>query len=81
MPVCVEMTAMNIQAQRFTVAKRYALTISRGTSAGSENLLVTVEHDGVTGIGEMAPTSGGPVAETAETALSVLERWTPSLPT
>jgi L-alanine-DL-glutamate epimerase-like enolase superfamily enzyme len=67
---------MNIQVQRFTVAKRYPLTISRGTSAGSENLLVTVEHDGVKGIGEMAPTSGGPVAETADTALLALERWT-----
>lgn len=70
---------MNIQCQRFRVAKLHPLTISRGTSVGSENLLVTVEHEGVTGIGEMAPTSGGPVAETAEAAQSILERWTPLL--
>ena len=70
---------MNIHCQRFTVAKRHPLTISRGTSAGSENLLVTVEHEGVTGIGEMAPTTGGPIAETAQAAQSILERWTPLL--
>ena len=75
----VEIKPMNIQCQRFTVAKLHALTISRGTSAGSENLLVTVEQDSVTGIGEMAPTSGGPIAETAEAAQGILERWTPLL--
>ena len=72
---------MDITIKRFAVTKRYPLTISRGTSVGSENLLVTVEHEGVTGIGEMAPTSGGPMAETAETAQISLERWTPLLPT
>ncbi len=70
---------MNIRTERFTVTKRYPLTISRGTSAGSENVLVTIEHDGVTGWGEMAPTSGGPTAETADTALTALVRWTPLL--
>ncbi len=59
---------MKITLERFTVTKRHALTISRGTSAGSENLLVKVEHDGIVGIGEMAPTSGGAVAETADSA-------------
>lgn len=70
---------MNIRTERFTVTKRYPLTISRGTSAGSENVLVTIEYDGVTGWGEMAPTSGGPTAETADTALTALARWTPLL--
>ncbi|HZO91963.1 MAG TPA: dipeptide epimerase [Chthonomonadaceae bacterium] len=70
---------MNITVSRFTVTKRYALTISRGTSAGSENVLVAVEHEGVTGLGEMAPTSGGAVAETAETAEADLRRWTEKL--
>ena len=36
---------MDITVSRFTVAKRYALTISRGTSAGSENLLVAVMQE------------------------------------
>jgi L-alanine-DL-glutamate epimerase-like enolase superfamily enzyme len=66
---------MQITLRRFAVTKRYALTISRGTSAGSENLLVTVEQEGITGIGEMAPTSGGAVAETADTAEAALKSW------
>ena len=70
---------MNISIQRFRVTKRYPLTIARGTSAGSENLLVTVEHEGVTGLGEMAPTSGGPIPETSDTAQAALERWRPAL--
>ena len=70
---------MNIRIQRFAVTKRYPLTISRGTSAGSENLRVEIAHEGVTGWGEMAPTSGGTVAETADTALAALERWLPLL--
>ncbi|HLJ55428.1 MAG TPA: dipeptide epimerase, partial [Chthonomonadaceae bacterium] len=66
---------MKITLRRFSVTKRHALTISRGTSSGSENLLVVVEHEGVTGLGEMAPTSGGAVAETAESAEADLDRW------
>jgi L-alanine-DL-glutamate epimerase-like enolase superfamily enzyme len=65
---------MQITIQRFTLTKRHALTISRGTRAGSENLLVTVEHAGVTGIGEMAPISLGGISDTAEEALRALFR-------
>ncbi len=70
---------MNITIKRFAVTKRYPLTISRGTSTGSENLLVTVEQEGITGIGEMAPTSGGAIPETADTAQACLQRWRPLL--
>ncbi|HLV81801.1 MAG TPA: dipeptide epimerase [Chthonomonadaceae bacterium] len=70
---------MRIEARRFTLTKRYALTISRGTSAGSENLLVEVEAEGVTGFGEMAPYSGGAVPETAEEAEADIRRWAPLL--
>ena len=70
---------MKLTIERFTVAKRFALTISRGTSTGSENLLVSIEHNGLTGIGEMAPTSGGAIAETAEMAEEALERWRPAI--
>ena len=66
---------MKIRTTRFRVTKRHALTISRGTSAGSENLLVEVEYEGIVGIGEVAPTSGGAHAETAETAETALTRW------
>ena len=68
--------AMEIRIERFNITKRFPLTISRGTSTGSENVLVTVEHEGVEGIGEMAPTSGGTTPETADTAVPQLERWT-----
>jgi L-alanine-DL-glutamate epimerase-like enolase superfamily enzyme len=64
---------MQITLQRFSLTKRHALTISRGTSAGSENLLVKVTHAGIEGWGEMAPTSGGAVSETAETAEAQIE--------
>lgn len=66
---------MKIRLRRFSVSKRHALTISRGTSAGSENLLVEIEQDGVIGIGEMAPTSGGAVAETAAGAEAEILDW------
>lgn len=66
---------MKLRIQRFNIAKRFPLTISRGTSVGSENVLVTIEHEGIEGIGEMAPTSGGQVAETAASAVPQLERW------
>ena len=70
---------MIITMRRFAVTKRYPLTISRGTRTGSDNLLVTVEHEGVTGMGEMAPTSIGPIVETADRAQAVLECWRPAL--
>ena len=70
---------MNIRVESFRVTKRYPLTISRGTSAGSENLLVMVEHEGIVGMGEMAPTSGGAIAETAVTASNALQKWIPLL--
>ena len=70
---------MKIRTARFQVTKRHALTISRGTSSGSENLLVEVEHEGIVGLGEMAPTSGGAVAETADTAEADILRWSDPL--
>ena len=37
------------------MTKRHALTISRGTDSGSVNVVVQVDHDGASGLGEMAP--------------------------
>jgi L-alanine-DL-glutamate epimerase-like enolase superfamily enzyme len=70
---------MEVRTRAITLAKRHPLTISRGTSAGSENLIVEIEHEGITGIGEMAPTSGGEVPDTAASALSALDKWLPLL--
>lgn len=70
---------MKIETELFEVTKLYPLTISWATSAGSINLLVTVEQEGITGIGEMAPSSGGPTVETVETTLATYEGWLPLL--
>jgi L-alanine-DL-glutamate epimerase-like enolase superfamily enzyme len=64
---------MKISIAPFSLTKRHALTISRGTNQGSENLLVTVEHEGIAGLGEMAPSSGGAAPDTAENAARALE--------
>lgn len=63
---------MRVTIERFELRKRHALTISRGTITGSVNLLVRVTHDGITGLGEMAP---GDVRETADAAEADLAAW------
>lgn len=57
---------MKLTTQRIPLVKRRPLTISRGTIAGSENLLVTLEHDGIVGWGEVAP--GGLLSDSADSA-------------
>jgi L-alanine-DL-glutamate epimerase-like enolase superfamily enzyme len=59
---------MQITTYPLTLIKRHPLTISRGTSAGSENLLVKVTQDGVDGYGEFAPVGQTDPPENAETA-------------
>lgn len=61
------------------MTKRFALTISRGTSAGSENLLVQVEHGGITGLGEMSPVSIGDGCEDSEGAEANILQWSEHL--
>ena len=43
---------MHIRLRRFRLTKAVPLAISRGSSSGSEHLLVTVEHGGLCGRGE-----------------------------
>jgi L-alanine-DL-glutamate epimerase-like enolase superfamily enzyme len=66
---------MQIRVRPLPLTKRYPLTISRGTSAGSDNLLVEVTHEGITGLGEMAPVNIGYGSETAEEMRPVIESW------
>jgi L-Ala-D/L-Glu epimerase len=62
---------MRLSSERISLTKRYPLTISRGTITGSTNLIVTVDHEGVRGRGEMAPSDvTGDTAESAERALA-----------
>lgn len=43
---------MRLQLQRFVLTKAVPLTISRGSSSGVEHLLIQLDHDGCTGLGE-----------------------------
>ncbi len=62
---------MKVTFRQIELRKRYPLRISRGESAGSVNLFVIVEEDGIQGIGEMAPGSmtGCSTAEEGERVL------------
>jgi L-Ala-D/L-Glu epimerase len=46
---------MTLTFQSIHLTKRHPLTISRGTSGQTENLLVEITHEGITGMGEFAP--------------------------
>jgi len=56
---------------------QYAWTISRGTSTYKENVFVTLERDGITGIGEAAANSR--YDETAESCAEMIEQAKPLL--
>lgn len=58
---------MEIRIATFTVNKRFALTISRGTTAQTTNLWLEIEHDGIKGWGEASPFSIGEMPQTTET--------------
>jgi L-Ala-D/L-Glu epimerase len=70
---------MQIQLQTFTVHKRFALTISRGTTAQTTNLWVRIEHDGIEGWGEASPFSVGEQPQTTETIARSLQKIAPLL--
>jgi len=70
--------AMKLTAELFTVHKRFALTISRGTSASSTNLWLRLEHDGIEGWGEASPFSVGAL-QTTETLYAALMAIAPAL--
>jgi L-Ala-D/L-Glu epimerase len=70
---------MQIRLQTFTVNKRFALTISRGTTAQSTNLFVRIEQDGVEGWGEASPFSIGELPQTTDSIARSLQRIIPLL--
>ncbi len=70
---------MQIQIQPFTVHKRVPLTISRGTTAQTQNVWLQVEQDGIAGWGEASPFSvTGPIQST-EAIVSDLQAVIPLL--
>lgn len=70
---------MQIQIHPLPLVKRHPLTISRGTAASSDNLLVTVEDEGIIGFGEFSPVSMGRVPETVTAAEAKLTLIAPLL--
>lgn len=70
---------MHIRVQPFTVHKRFALTISRGTTAESTNLWLVLEHDGIAGWGEASPFSLRGEAQTAERLMAQIQQVAPLL--
>ncbi|MGB7247415.1 MAG: dipeptide epimerase [Phormidesmis sp.] len=71
---------MQIHVEPFTVHKRVPLTISRGTSAGSTNLWVRIEAEGIEGWGEASPFAiGSAAAQTSETIARDLAALAPIL--
>ncbi len=70
---------MQIQIQTFTVHKRFALTISRGTTAQTTNIWVRIEHDGTEGWGEASPFSVGGQPQTTDAIARSLQAIAPLL--
>ncbi len=63
---------MRLDFKTIYLPKRFPLRISRGISAGGDNLFVSLTHDDITGIGEMAPggKEGAGTPEAGRQALS-----------
>jgi len=70
---------MRLHIETFTVHKRFALTISRGTTAQTTNLWVRVEDEGIEGWGEASPFSIGSHPQTTENLLAALQQVSPLL--
>lgn len=70
---------MQLTYHPFTVRKRYALTISRGTTAQSTNIWVKIAHDGIEGWGEASPFSTGSRPQHSENLRSALADLVPIL--
>ncbi|MGB3616188.1 MAG: dipeptide epimerase [Elainellaceae cyanobacterium] len=69
---------MQLFLESFTVNKRVALTISRGTTAQSTNVWLRLRHDDIEGWGEASPFAVGQ-RQTSQTAIAALTRLMPSL--
>lgn len=69
---------MRASVDRLTMPLAEPFTISRGTQTEAENVVVELEHDGVTGVGAAAPSSH--YGETADTVEAVLPGLLDALP-
>ncbi|MDJ0774348.1 MAG: dipeptide epimerase [Mastigocoleus sp. MO_167.B18] len=70
---------MKIQVEIFTVNKRFPLTISRGTTAKTNNVLVKISQDGIEGWGESSPVKVGDRRQSTEVIYESLQQIKPQL--
>jgi len=70
---------MQIKVKIFTVNKRFPLTISRGTTAQTTNVWVSVSHDGIEGWGEASPFGVGNHSQSTEKITDALQQIAPIL--
>lgn len=79
LPVFCMARVMQLRIATFTVHKRFALTISRGTTAQTTNVWVEVEQDGIRGWGEASPFSIGEMPQTTDMIARSLQTIAPLL--
>jgi len=72
---------MRLSLRRFELTKAVPLAISRGSSSGSTRLLVTLEHGGITGLGETGPFDTGHRHFDADLIASELQAIAPHIAT
>jgi L-Ala-D/L-Glu epimerase len=70
---------MKIELDPYIVNKRFALTISRGTSSQNRNLAVGITADDLTGWGEAVPFTIGSQLQSIELITTALEAFSPHL--
>ncbi len=70
---------MEIELRPYTVNKRFALTISRGTSSKNQNLAVGITADNITGWGEAVPFSIGTQSQSFDRISTALQAFIPHL--
>ncbi|BAY93943.1 MULTISPECIES: dipeptide epimerase [unclassified Tolypothrix] len=70
---------MQLQVKIFTVNKRFPLTISRGTTAQTTNVWVSIYQDGIEGWGEASPFGVGNHSQSTEKIKEALQEIAPIL--
>ncbi|BAY31738.1 mandelate racemase/muconate lactonizing protein [Nostoc carneum NIES-2107] len=70
---------MQLQVKIFTVNKRFPLTISRGTTAQTTNVWVSISQDGIEGWGEASPFGVGNHSQSTEKIKEALQEIAPIL--
>jgi L-Ala-D/L-Glu epimerase len=70
---------MKVQVTRFTLHKRHALRISRGTTAASANLWLRLSHGGIEGWGEASSFATGGRQQDADRLQQQIEAIAPQL--